>query len=88
MPRNDPLGRSSHQSWSHEVGLMKITPATSKKGSFLASLLCVDSLQRENISLEVLNEKIAGIVGDGAFIKGHVGFKGMMKSLLHEKLQF
>ena len=70
-----------------QVRLMKITPATSKKGSFLASL-CVDSLQSENISLEVLKEKIAGIVGDGAFIKGNAGFKGMMKSLLHEKLQF
>ena len=70
-----------------EVRLMRLTPIPSKKGAFLAKT-CVDSLQSNAITLNILREKIAGVVGDGAFIKGNVGFKDTMKDLLHENLQF
>ena len=70
-----------------DVRLMKLTPTSSKKGSHLAQL-CISSLQSENITLEILKEKIVGVVGDGAFMKGNQGFKDTLKDFLHENLQF
>ena len=70
-----------------EVRLMKITPTCSKKGTHLANL-CIESLQSETVSLDILKSKIVGVVGDGAFMKGNIGFKTTMKELLNDKLQF
>ena len=58
-----------------------------KKGAHLADI-CVKALISDSITLDILREKISGVVGDGAFIKGNKQFKNKMKELLHENLQF
>lgn len=70
-----------------EVHLMKIVPTSCKKGPHLAEL-CVDALTSKELGIELLKEKIVGVVGDGAFMKGNEGFKSKMRELLHENLTF
>ena len=66
---------------------MGIIPTASKKGAHLADI-CVKALISDSITLDILREKISGVVGDVAFIKGNKQFKNKMKELLHENLQF
>ena len=49
--------------------------------------MCEKALISDSITLDILREKISGVVGDGAFIKGNKQFKNKMKELLHENLQ-
>ncbi len=64
-----------------EVKLISIEPTASKKGPHLANV-CFNALLSENVTVDMLKQRICGVVGDGAFMKGNAGFKNTLKNLL------
>ena len=40
------------------------------------------------LNVDIAKDKISGVAGDGAFIKGNAPFKARMKQLFHENLKF
>ena len=71
-----------------KVKLANILPVISKARGSLAQL-CIDALLLEgNVEVNVLMAKIAGVVGDGAFMKSNKPFKDMMSKILQKQLTF